>query len=67
MTNAVNITREFYASPDAQVLLCESTKELLERYGQDTEPGPKPTAADIAVFLVARSENDAAIGAVRCA
>ncbi|GAA1700808.1 GNAT family N-acetyltransferase [Fodinicola feengrottensis] len=33
-------------------LRADQEAELLARYGQDTEPGAKPTAATISVFLV---------------
>jgi putative acetyltransferase len=36
--------------------------ELDTRYGADTEPGVKPSADDIAVFLVARDDSGVAVG-----
>ena len=33
-----------------------------ERYGGDVEPGPKPSAADVTVFLVARDAGGRALG-----
>jgi putative acetyltransferase len=42
---------------DAVALREAQRVEIDGRYGADTEPGPKPTADDIAVFLVARSEG----------
>jgi GNAT superfamily N-acetyltransferase len=43
-------------------LRAELAAELHERYGGDSEPGAKPTAADTAVFLVARAEDGSAVG-----
>jgi GNAT superfamily N-acetyltransferase len=41
-------------NPAAEVLRDAQQTEVSARYGvPDSEPGPKPTAADIAVFLVA--------------
>ena len=38
---------------DAAALRAAQRAEIEERYGPDSEPGPAPSAADIAVFLVA--------------
>jgi putative acetyltransferase len=38
---------------DSIALRAAQRRELDERYGADTEPGVKPTAADVAVFVVA--------------
>ena len=48
--------------PVDAALLAESQAELIARYGQDTEPGTKPTAADLSVFLVARDDTGEAVG-----
>jgi putative acetyltransferase len=48
--------------PVDAALLAESQDELIARYGQDTEPGTKPTEADLAVFLVARGAGGEAVG-----
>ena len=45
--------------PDAAALREAQRVEVEGRYGGDTEPGPKPTADDIAVFLVARRDGEA--------
>jgi putative acetyltransferase len=44
----------------------ELAAELLARFGEDTEPGAKPTAADVAVSLVAfRGADAVGCGALR--
>jgi GNAT superfamily N-acetyltransferase len=43
-------------------LLEAHAAELRDRYGGDSEPGAKPTAADVTVFLVARDGDGSAIG-----
>jgi len=48
--------------PVDAALLAESQAELIARYGEDTEPGAKPTEADLAAFLVARDEAGEAVG-----
>ncbi|RFA17166.1 GNAT family N-acetyltransferase [Subtercola boreus] len=48
--------------PDGETLRRAQRDELDTRYGADTEPGVKPSADDIAVFLVARGENGSAVG-----
>jgi len=42
-----------FDDPVSVALRAELATELLARFGEDTEPGAKPTAADVAVFLVA--------------
>jgi putative acetyltransferase len=43
-----------WTDPEGAHLRCEQRAEIAIRYGtDDSEPGVKPTAADIAVFLVA--------------
>jgi putative acetyltransferase len=54
----VTIEREPFDSPAAQALRDELGGELIARYGFDSEPGTKPTAADMPVFLVARNHGD---------
>ncbi|WP_246093083.1 GNAT family N-acetyltransferase [Subtercola boreus] len=48
--------------PDSERLRRAQRDELDTRYGADTEPGVKPSADDIAVFLMARDENGEAVG-----
>jgi GNAT superfamily N-acetyltransferase len=47
---------------DATLLRRAQRDELDLRYGGDTEPGTKPTAADVAVFLVARGDDGTPLG-----
>jgi len=63
----VRVGPEPFDSPDAAALRGELERELGERYGGDTEPGPRPTADDVVVFLVARDDDGAplACGALR--
>ncbi|WP_216363579.1 GNAT family N-acetyltransferase [Subtercola boreus] len=58
----VTISPTDWNDPDADRLRRAQRAELDTRYGADTEPGTKPTADDIAVFLVARDESGAAVG-----
>jgi GNAT superfamily N-acetyltransferase len=64
----VRIAAEPFHSPDA-VALCDAQRaEVRTRYDErDTEPGVKPSAADITVFLVARDDDGTPIacGALR--
>jgi GNAT superfamily N-acetyltransferase len=49
--------------PDATRLRAAQRIEIAERYERpDSEPGQAPSAADIAVFLVVRSDDGEAIG-----
>ena len=54
--------------PEGEALRVAQQTEVSARYGTpDSEPGPKPTAADIAVFLVALDISDDGTGvAVGC-
>ncbi|WP_233189174.1 GNAT family N-acetyltransferase [Subtercola sp. Z020] len=47
---------------DAVRLRRAQRDELDTRYGADTEPGVKPSADDVAVFLVARDGSGVAVG-----
>ena len=62
--DAVTMTIEVtpWTDSDGVALRAAQRAELDTRYGADTEPGVKPTADDIAVFLVARDESGDAIG-----
>lgn len=51
-----------FDGPDARLLRDELTADLHGRYGKETEPGVKPTAADLLVFLVARDGDGAPLG-----
>ncbi len=58
----IRIAAEPFESPAATALRERHQAELIERYGWDTEPGHKPTAADVPVFLVAREDGGEAVG-----
>jgi len=50
-------------APDAQALRGAQRIEIEQRYGTpDSEPGVAPSADDIAVFVLVRSEDGTAIG-----
>ena len=49
-------------SPDGVALRAAQRVEIDGRYGADTEPGAKPTAADVGVFLVARGPGGEPMG-----
>ncbi len=46
--------------PYDAALAAESSRELIERYGRDTEPGGPPSSVD--VFLVARDDDGCVLG-----
>ncbi|MFT2689247.1 GNAT family N-acetyltransferase [Clavibacter zhangzhiyongii] len=56
------IDRVAWDDEDAVLLRAAQRAELDLRYGGDTEPGTKPTAADVAVFLVARDADGTPVG-----
>jgi GNAT superfamily N-acetyltransferase len=58
----VSIAAEPFDSPDAAALRAELAVDLERRYGHDSEPGEKPTAASVALFLVARDRAGQALG-----
>jgi GNAT superfamily N-acetyltransferase len=59
----VRIAAEPFHSPDAVALCAAQQADIQARYGfRDTEPGVKPSAADITVFLVARDEDGTPLG-----
>ncbi|MGZ4630139.1 GNAT family N-acetyltransferase [Oryzihumus sp.] len=49
-------------SPDGQRLRAAQRAELVAAYDGDVEPGTKPTAADVSVFLLARDTPGEAVG-----
>jgi len=52
--DALEIRRVPWSDPDGEELREEQRVEVIELYGGiDTEPGPKPTADSVSVFLVA--------------
>ena len=50
----ISVTPEPFDAPDSRALRSELNADLMERYAADVEPGFKPSAWDVAVFLVAR-------------
>ncbi|QWT24616.1 GNAT family N-acetyltransferase [Subtercola sp. PAMC28395] len=60
MTVTIEVTA--WSDPDGVKLRAAQRTELDTRYGADTEPGVKPTAEDIAVFLIARDDAGEALG-----
>ncbi|WP_291048231.1 GNAT family N-acetyltransferase [Herbiconiux sp.] len=60
---AVTITREHFDAPDGAALRQAQRDELDARYGRDDhEPGAKPTADSVPIFLVARTADGTAVG-----
>jgi putative acetyltransferase len=57
----IEIAPEPFESPAGAELMADLGRELDERYGGDLEPGAKPSAEDVTVFVVAR-ENGRALG-----
>ncbi|MEO5534497.1 MAG: GNAT family N-acetyltransferase [Pseudolysinimonas sp.] len=49
----VEIREVTWDNPDSARLRAAQQAEISARYGGDSEPGPKPSAADITVFFVA--------------
>ncbi len=59
----VVVTDEPWDAPDGERLRAAQRTELDARYGnEDHEPGAAPTAADVAVFVVARDGDGRALG-----
>ncbi|SEP12994.1 GNAT family N-acetyltransferase [Trujillonella endophytica] len=48
--------------PEVQALVAAQQEELRARYEGDTEPGTPPSAADVAVLLVARDADGTPVG-----
>ncbi|MCU1478967.1 MAG: family acetyltransferase [Subtercola sp.] len=59
---SISIEPADWNDPDGHGLRKAQRDELDNRYGADTEPGTKPTAGDIEVFLIARSAEGDALG-----
>jgi putative acetyltransferase len=59
---AISIAAEPFDSPDGLALRDELAADLERRYGHDSEPGEKPTAASVALFLIARDGAGQALG-----
>ncbi|WP_159945210.1 MULTISPECIES: GNAT family N-acetyltransferase [unclassified Nocardiopsis] len=59
----MHIDEVAWDDPDARALRAAQRAEIAERYGTpDSEPGTAPSAADVAVFVVARDAEGAAVG-----
>ncbi|NQX11253.1 GNAT family N-acetyltransferase [Microbacteriaceae bacterium VKM Ac-2855] len=52
----------YWDHPEAERLRAAQRIEIDGRYGGDTEPGEKPTAASVSVFLVAFDDEDRGLG-----
>ena len=60
----IAIAAEPFGASDSRELLAELAADLHRRYGGDSEPGPKPSAQDMAVFLMARDAGGGPVGCV---
>jgi len=58
----ISVAPEPFEAPDSLALRRELGADLMERYAADAEPGFKPSAWDVAVFLVARDDTGAPVG-----
>ncbi len=58
----IAIAVEPFDAPDGAALRDELAAELERRYGRDSEPGEKPTAASVTRFVVARDGAGRAVG-----
>ncbi|WP_425560140.1 GNAT family N-acetyltransferase [Kineococcus glutinatus] len=58
----LRIAAEPWDGPDGTALRAAQRAELEARYGADIEPGARPTADDVAVFLLARDGTGRALG-----
>ncbi len=61
MPDALTIAPEPYDAPDGTRLRAAMEAELHDRYGGESEPGAKPSAEDVLVFLVARDVDGTAL------
>ncbi|GGF37370.1 N-acetyltransferase [Subtercola lobariae] len=59
---SISIERADWHHADGDRLRQAQRFELDNRYGADTEPGTKPTADNVEVFLIARSADGEAVG-----
>ena len=62
MTTGVVVEVADWDSPEGEALRAAQRVEIDGRYGADTEPGPKPSAADVSLFVLARDEDGRAVG-----
>jgi GNAT superfamily N-acetyltransferase len=58
----VRIEEAAWDDPDVQRLSTDQQTEIRARYGGKLEPGTAPSAADVAVVLVARDDDGTALG-----
>jgi GNAT superfamily N-acetyltransferase len=58
----VRIEEAAWDDPDVQRLTTDQQTEIRARYGGKLEPGQAPSAADVAVVLVARDDDGTALG-----
>jgi GNAT superfamily N-acetyltransferase len=61
----VRIERRPFDDPEAAMLRAELEADVVVRYGYDNEPGVKPSAGDVAVFLVAIDDAPLGCGGLR--
>ena len=62
LQTGVTLTPATWDDDEVRALTTAQQAELRERYDGDTEPGTTPSAADVAVVLVARDAAGAAVG-----
>jgi len=58
----VKLEEAFWDDADVQRLATDQQVEIRARYGGKEEPGAPPSAADVAVVVVARDEDGTALG-----
>ena len=58
----MRVVPEPFDAPDATALREAQRRELEARYGRDAEPGAKPSADDVLVFVVARDDDGTPLG-----
>lgn len=58
----MKIERVAWTHPESERLRAAQRVEIDGRYGADTEPGAKPTAASVTVFLVAFDDDGTGLG-----
>jgi len=59
---SISVAPEPFDAPDSRSLRKELGADLMRRYAGDSEPGVKPSACDVAVFVVARDVGGEAVG-----
>ncbi|WP_238579581.1 GNAT family N-acetyltransferase [Agreia bicolorata] len=61
-TSFIDIRDTAFDHPDSETLRAAQRIEIDARYGGDTEPGTKPSASDVPVFVVAYDAAGRAVG-----